>query len=89
MRTLTPWHDENCLTADRCCSFRVRDVQGAEQSGFTRTEWKRSPEQPDPEGNARMWDSLELRPVRLAQLLRQFRKTSTFRGVVATHCNYW
>ena len=35
-------------------SSRVRDTKGAKQSGLGRTERKRSPEQPGPQGNARM-----------------------------------
>ena len=31
---------------------RVRDVQGAKQSGLGRIERQRSPEQPGPQGNA-------------------------------------
>jgi hypothetical protein len=35
-------------------SSRVRDVQGAQQSGPGRTERQRSPEQPGPKGNAQI-----------------------------------
>lgn len=35
-------------------AFCVRDTQGAQQSGLGRTERKRSPEQPGPQGNAQM-----------------------------------
>jgi hypothetical protein len=53
-RTLTPWHNEKFQQADNALD-RVRDVQGAKQSGLGLTEWKRSPfagtGQPGPQRN--------------------------------------
>ena len=68
-RTLMPCYDQRLPASgppDRHTgNARVRDAQGAQQSGYCRTERERSLEQPGPKGNAQISPNQQIRTGRI------------------------
>ena len=66
LRRVRPYDNGDAISHfEHTGNARVRDAQGAQQSGYCRTERERSLEQPGPKGNAQISPKQQIRTGRI------------------------